>query len=375
LASLLLRMLFSSRAFRGGLGEFAPALDLAAGLGLTATAMAATGGLRSELYVLLLTDMVLAWRFLGAAATRYLAAGTLVALGVLAAGETASAAALAPLAFRGAWPILLLAVFEIRATAPAARPAPARPEERAAAIPPSPPPAAEKTSPPPRRDPVAEILHDLKSPLSVIRVYADLISERARRGEPPVDDHVVNLQSEIALIESMVGVAPRSEQRTAPARRPRRLDLIKMLGDLAKAYRLTHGEKLHFEFIAERPELLVMADELALQRAFRNVLDNAVKFTAAGGQVRIRAGAAGAQAFVVISDTGAGMTPEERDRAFEFSFRGAGARSSGVEGRGLGLGLSRELVEANGGKISLSSEPGHGSDVTILFPMEREVRL
>ena len=111
-----------------------------------------------------------------------------------------------------------------------------------------------------------------------------------------------------------------------------------------------------------------------MQRAFRNVLDNAVKYTPAGGQVRIRAGRSGSQAFVVISDTGVGMSAGEQQRAFEFSFRGQAARASGAAGSGLGLGLTRDLLEPQGGRITLASEPGRGSDVTIHLPVAREAR-
>ena len=64
------------------------------------------------------------------------------------------------------------------------------------------------------------------------------------------------------------------------------------------------------------------------------------------------------------------MTRDEQKRAFEYAFRGDAARATGAEGRGLGLALVRELLEAQGGKISLLSEPGHGLEVTILFPLK-----
>jgi len=119
--------------------------------------------------------------------------------------------------------------------------------------------------------------------------------------------------------------------------------------------------------VAERAEVPVAADPVSLQRVFRNLLDNAVKFTPPGGRVRVRVGADGAHALVTVSDTGVGMTSEERARAFEYAFRGQAAR--GVEGRGLGLGVSRELVELSGGTIALSSEQGQGSDVTVRLPL------
>jgi signal transduction histidine kinase len=225
------------------------------------------------------------------------------------------------------------------------------------------------------RDLKQELLHDLKSPLSVIRVYADLIAEGAQRGELPSPEHLASLGNEIGLMESLVGVPPRKRAPSAPAPQgllPQRLDLVRTLSSLAESYRLAYGERVRMEFIADRPEIPIVADPVALQRAFRNVLDNAVKYTPPGGQVRIRASVVSQHSFVVISDTGIGMTPEEQHRAFEYSYRGAAAKASGAEGRGLGLSVSRELLEANGGKISLLSEPGHGLEVTIMFPILKE---
>jgi signal transduction histidine kinase len=155
---------------------------------------------------------------------------------------------------------------------------------------------------------------------------------------------------------------------------PQNADLVEILGSLATAYRLAHGGRIRIEFIAERPQLPVAADPVALQRAFRNVLDNAIKYTPDAGEVRIRAGAAGSQAFVVVKDTGMGMSPEESARAFDYAFRGQGAVASGRRGKGLGLAVTKEILEANGGKISLSSEAGYGSEVTIMLPFQRGAR-
>ncbi|HLN80127.1 MAG TPA: ATP-binding protein, partial [Thermoanaerobaculia bacterium] len=203
----------------------------------------------------------------------------------------------------------------------------------------------------------------------------------------PNAEHLANLSREIDLAERMVGgtsavprpAVPPVEMRfeSAPATPAHATapqasaDLVEILGSLATAYRLSNVGRLRIEFIAERPELPVTADPVALQRAFRNVLENAIKYTPEGGEVRIRAGAAGPHAFVVVKDTGMGMSDEERARAFDFAFRGAGAVASGARGKGLGLALTKEILEANGGKISLSSEAGFGSEVTILLPTHK----
>ncbi len=366
-AGLLWRALFAAGSLDAALGGFASALDLAVGLGLALMAVGFTGGLGSELYPLLLVDIALAHGFLGPAASRFLAVATLLGLGGLAAGAGGPPSAPAALAMglRLLWPIALLAAMELwtrdadASTSPGIAPR-AEPSE------------PEAGGPVPRQG-LQEILHDLRSPLTVIRLYAELLAEHARKGEPPVADHVQNLRAEIELMESLLDVDGES-RGAVRRRRGRRFDLVRLLGGLANTYRLAHADKLRIEFIAESPELPVLADSLAVQRAFRNVLDNAVKYTPAGGQVRIRAGRSGTQAFVVISDTGVGMSAGEQQRAFEFSFRGQAARASGASGSGVGLGLTRDLLEPQGGRISLASEPGRGSEVTILLPVAREAR-
>jgi two-component system sensor histidine kinase VicK len=239
-----------------------------------------------------------------------------------------------------------------------------RDEQRPAAS----PPAGE-------RDGLQEILHDMRSPLTALRLYAELVADRVRKGQPILPEHVLNLGSEIDLMQSLLearGKSPRANR--ARVRRTERFDLVKLLGALANSYRLLHSDHVRIEFIAESPELPVSADPVAVQRCLRNVFDNAIKYTPEGGQVRIRAGKSGGEARVVISDTGVGMSESERQRAFEFSYRGQAARASGAPGSGLGLALSRELLEANGGRILLSSEPGRGSEVTVVLPVAAEGR-
>jgi signal transduction histidine kinase len=166
----------------------------------------------------------------------------------------------------------------------------------------------------------------------------------------------------------------------APGARERRLplpedtvDLVQVLGELSSRYRETNGRKVRIEMSAERARVEVRADPVALQRVFRNVLDNALQYTPAGGTVRIRLWADPVHAHVVVSDTGVGMSAEERERAFDMSYRGRGAQALRAGGRGLGLTLSRELIEAMGGSISLWSEEDRGSEVRVLLPVASEM--
>ncbi len=383
--------LLTRESVRDGLSEFAAPLAMVADLALLFCAMSLTGGALSPYALLLPAGVALSWHCEGKAAARFFAVASLLgvaALATLGNVPTSSAAALFALAGVALAAPALLVTLEIAASASASmtHAADAADVPVLTAAPARPAPVQAAT---PARDREEEILHDLRSPLSVIRVYTDLIQEAARRGELPNREYLDNLGREIELAERLVGTplpadvaeaAPEADTEPDAAgaaerlQPPRNADLVEILGSLATAYRLAHGGRIRLEFIAERPQLPVAADPVALQRAFRNVLDNAIKYTPDAGEVRIRAGAAGTQAFVVVKDTGMGMSPEESARAFDYAFRGRGAVASGRRGKGLGLAVTKEILEANGGKISLSSEAGYGSEVTILLPFQRGAR-
>lgn len=369
----------------GLLGLFAAPLRLLVPLALTLVALARTGGIASDLFPLLVV-FVAAETVISREGGRFLLVGTYAGLALLVVLSPApTAAAERSMALRFVWPAVAALGVELASRSKA----PARAFERRDVkdLSPSPtsaagarPGADARTGADTLRDPRAEVLHDLKSPLTVLRVYSDLVAEAARRGELPSEAHLAGLAREMALMDSLAGMPPRTpasaplaSSPAAPSAPPApRSDLVRVLATLVESYRLAHGGRVRLEFVAEGAEIPVVADPVALQRAFRNVLDNAVKYTPAGGQVRVRASVVAQHAFVVISDTGAGMTPDEQKHAFTFAWRSPSASASGVPGRGIGLGVTKELLEQNGGKISLLSEPGHGLEVTIMFPVAKE---
>ncbi len=386
-AALVSGALLATSLGTGLLGPFAAPLRLLVPLALTLVALARTGGIASDLFPLLLV-FVAAETVISREGGRFFLVGTYAGLALLVVLSPAPTAATArAMALRFVWPAAAALGVELasRSRAPS-RTFESRDvgDDHDARLP-SPPSAAGAR--PGRealrdavRDPRAEVLHDLKSPLTVLRVYSDLVTEAARRGELPSEAHLAGLAREMALMESLTGMPPRAPASAplasgaaAPSAPPApRSDLVRVLATLVDSYRLAHGGRVRLEFVAEGAEIPVAADPVALQRAFRNVLDNAVKYTPAGGQVRVRASVVAQHAFVVISDTGAGMTPDEQKHAFTFAWRSPSASAAGVPGRGIGLGVTKDLLEQNGGKISLLSEPGHGLEVTIMFPVARE---
>src|SRR5262249_55429344 len=113
----------------------------------------------------------------------------------------------------------------------------------------------------------------------------------------------------------------------------------------------------------------VMMDSRALKQILLNLLSNAVKFTPPGGMVTLNAAAALDRTIsVVVADTGIGIAPEDHQRIFEPFRRGNASISRTHEGTGLGLAITKHLIELSGGRLSLDSELGRGTTVTVRLP-------
>jgi signal transduction histidine kinase len=114
-------------------------------------------------------------------------------------------------------------------------------------------------------------------------------------------------------------------------------------------------------------EAPIAGDPVLVRRLLLILLENAVKFTPAGGRVRLDVSLRDGQRSVVISDTGTGIPPADLPHVFERFFRGESARQ-GVEGAGLGLAIARWIVDLHGASIDIRSEPGKGTRVEVSFP-------
>jgi two-component system OmpR family sensor kinase len=102
---------------------------------------------------------------------------------------------------------------------------------------------------------------------------------------------------------------------------------------------------------------------------FANVLDNAVKFSAPGGQVVVDAASEGPEVVVAVSDAGPGIPADELPHVFERFYRGRAARAKDTRGFGLGLAISRSVVENHGGQLSVESAAGCGATFRVRFPV------
>jgi signal transduction histidine kinase len=124
----------------------------------------------------------------------------------------------------------------------------------------------------------------------------------------------------------------------------------------------TAGVGLHAEVAADLP--LVEADPARLSGVLRNLLANAIRYTPAGGSVRVTAERSGGQVVVEVRDTGAGIAPELLPRVFERFVKGPGSTGSG-----LGLAIAHDIVQAHGGTIEARSQEGAGTTVRFTLPL------
>lgn len=212
------------------------------------------------------------------------------------------------------------------------------------------------------------IAHDLRTPITRIRGIAettltgeaDLAAYREMAGAVIEESdrlvEMINTMLEIAQAES--GVA---KFTISP------VDVRKIIQGARELF-LSVAEDKGVRLEAELPSepLSVLGDLPRLQRVMANLLDNAIKYTAAGGRVSLAARANGSRVIIEVTDTGAGIPPAEIPRIFDRFYRGDKSRSA--PGSGLGLSLALAVVRAQGGDITVSSEPGRGSTFAVSLP-------
>jgi two-component system, cell cycle sensor histidine kinase PleC len=113
------------------------------------------------------------------------------------------------------------------------------------------------------------------------------------------------------------------------------------------------------------------ADKRRLQQVLLNLVSNAIKFTPAGGKVKVSAFRAGSEIAISVSDTGIGIAPADIPKAFELFRQIDSQLSRKYEGTGLGLPLARQLMELHDGRLTLESEVNTGTTVTMFLPAAR----
>lgn len=220
-----------------------------------------------------------------------------------------------------------------------------------------------------KRNMVADVAHELRTPLSNIRGYLEAIRDGIKK---PDTDTIHSLDEEVTLLSRLVDDL--QELSLVEAGELKLVCQAENIGELIKqtvagvqAQATTKGLSVSID-LADKL-LLVNVDSQRISQVLRNLLDNAVAHTAKGGTIMVTAKQEGSWVEVAVIDTGEGIPAEDLPYIFERFYRVDKSRARATGGSGLGLTIAKRLVEAHGGKIEVQSEPGKGSCFTFTLPV------
>jgi len=221
---------------------------------------------------------------------------------------------------------------------------------------------------------LATLAHELRNPLAPLGTALSLLS----RKKPPPDEAVKYYELMSRQVEHMVRLVNDLMEVSRITRGKIELHLGPVLLDavIEDAIELSRplfdraGHSLTLELGAD--PLVVRGDAVRLTQVFSNLLNNAAKYTPAGGRVTVTARQEGRQAVVAVSDTGTGLAPDMLKSIFEMFVQVSGTSRDAQGGLGIGLTLVKSLVELQGGSIEATSEGlGHGATFTVRLPLAK----
>ncbi len=220
-----------------------------------------------------------------------------------------------------------------------------------------------------RRNMVADVAHELRTPLSNLKGYLEAISD----GVVAPDENTIKLLYEEAaslsrLVDDLQDLSLTDAGEIKLIRQPEDITvLIKETVTGMQAKATERGLLLSTELLAELPSVNI--DSHRVKQVLRNLLENAVAHTDKGGKITVTARRQAGQIYISVTDTGEGIPASELPLIFERFYRVDKSRTRKTGGSGLGLTIAKRLVEAHGGTIEVKSEPGHGSTFTFTIPV------
>ena len=225
-----------------------------------------------------------------------------------------------------------------------------------------------------RKDFVANVSHELRTPLSILRGYIETL-----RDNPDTSPQELSRILEVMerhsrrlglLVDDILTLA-RLESVNSDLQLSD-VSIAQLFQDIGREWEKKLAEK-HLRLVVDLAGELpaVRADEMRLQEIIYNLLDNAVKYSRDGGEIRLMARPHGNEIELSVSDAGVGIAKEDLPRIFERFYRADKARSGeGVRGTGLGLAIVKHIAQLHGGRVEAASQPGGGTTVRVLIPVQ-----
>ena len=220
-----------------------------------------------------------------------------------------------------------------------------------------------------RKQMTADIAHDLGTPLTVLGGYLEAMQEGVLKATP---ERITVMHTEITHLQHLVRDLRTLSLADAGQMSLNRqqVEISALLRRVASSYQLAaeqNGIRISVE--AESTPLSLQIDEERIAQALGNLVSNALRYTAEGGEISLQCSVFKEGALIVVEDTGTGIAPEDLSRIFERFYRADQARNLVAGESGLGLAITRSIIEAHGGEISVDSEMGRGTRFEILLEL------
>ena len=217
---------------------------------------------------------------------------------------------------------------------------------------------------------VSDASHELRTPLAVLRANGELLQrhpdQTIEKNMDQVDAITAEAEAMTKLVEDLLTLARADEGAANLAHEP--VAFGALLEDLGRDMEaLARSRQIALTVDAEPVE--VTGDRHRLRQLGTILLDNALKYTPAGGNVTVRCVRHGKAAELSVTDTGPGIPPDQQSRIFDRFVRVDSARTRAAGGAGLGLAIAKWIAEAHGGRIAVESVPGNGSRFIVRLPL------
>jgi two-component system sensor histidine kinase SenX3 len=223
-----------------------------------------------------------------------------------------------------------------------------------------------------RRDFVANVSHELKTPIGALEVLAEtLASETDPVVTRPLAERMVKEAERLARIVDDLLDLSLIETQEAPNRTPTPLGVL--VDDAVDRLRpMAAAGGIDLRCSVGDDEAMVVCDRRQVVSAIANLIDNAVKYSEPGSMVSVTSAIEGGQLVLTVADSGIGIPRGDLERIFERFYRVDQARSRDTGGTGLGLSIVRHVAQAHGGEVTVESTEGQGSTFRLLFPLDLE---
>ena len=222
-----------------------------------------------------------------------------------------------------------------------------------------------------RRRFLADISHELRTPITVIRGEADVALHGKAKSAEVYHDALMRIVDQTMrlgrLVDDLLLVARVRDGALQLNLCP--VPLYPLLSEACAAASAMREGSVETEIANDDTQIAVLGDRERLMQLFMIILDNALRYSEENTKISVRITSAAGQALVTISDNGVGMQPEDVENAFDRYYRGESGRTMSPNGSGLGLPVAKAIVDAHHGDIGIESSPGSGTSLSVRLPM------